>query len=91
MPKKIVQESFSVSLISGSEKFFAQEEYVMIFCRIFFVSQGQKKLVHEAFSVSLIPGVEKFHAKEGYIMMFCRIFFVSQFRKKSYRNLLVFH
>ena len=35
-------ESFSVSLISGIEKFYASEGYVMIFCRFFLVSQCRK-------------------------------------------------
>ena len=37
-------ESFSVSLISGIEKLYASEGYVtiLIFCRIFFVSQCRK-------------------------------------------------
>ena len=37
-----VGEPFSVSLISGIEKFYAQEEFITIFCRKFFVSQYQK-------------------------------------------------
>ena len=44
VPKKLVEEFYSVSLISVIEKLFAQEGYVMIFCRIFFVSQCQKNL-----------------------------------------------
>ena len=39
MPKKFEGEPFSVSLISGVEKFYASEGYVTIFRRIFFVSQ----------------------------------------------------
>ena len=35
-------ESFSVSLTSGIEKFYASEGYVTIFCRFFFVSQCRK-------------------------------------------------
>ena len=37
-----VGESFSVSLISGIENFYAQKGYITIFCRKFFVSQYQK-------------------------------------------------
>ena len=42
VPKKFVREPFSVSLISGIEKFYASEGYVMIFRRKFFVSQCRK-------------------------------------------------
>ena len=40
--EKFFKEPFSVSLISGIEKIYAQEGYVTIFCRKFFVSQYQK-------------------------------------------------
>ena len=39
VPTKFVGEPFSVSLISGIEKFSASEGYVLIFYRKFFVSQ----------------------------------------------------
>ena len=39
LPKKIVGEPFSVSLISGIEKLYASEGYVTIFRRKFFLSQ----------------------------------------------------
>ena len=39
VPEDIVGEPFSVSLISGTEKFYASEGYVTIFCQFFFVSQ----------------------------------------------------
>ena len=39
VPKNFVGEPFSVSLISGIEKFYASEGYVTIFRRKFFVSQ----------------------------------------------------
>ena len=42
VPKKFVGKPFSVSLISGIEKFYASEGYVTIFSRIFFVSQCRK-------------------------------------------------
>ena len=35
-------EAFGVSIISGIEKFSAQEGYTTIFCRKFFVSQYRK-------------------------------------------------
>ena len=44
VPKKYVEESFSVSIFPGIEKIYAVERFVMIFCRIFFVSHYQKKL-----------------------------------------------
>ncbi len=46
VPKKFVGEPFRVSLISGIEKFYAQEGYVTIFCRIF-LSRSTKKLCRE--------------------------------------------
>ena len=41
MPKKNVVEPFTVSLFLDIEKFYASEDYVTIFRRIFFVSQYQ--------------------------------------------------
>ncbi len=41
LPKKFVGEPFSVSLISGIEKFYASEVYVTIFRPKFFVPQHQ--------------------------------------------------
>ena len=43
VPKKFVREPFSVSLISGIEKFYASEGYVMIFRRKFFLSHSAEK------------------------------------------------
>ena len=39
VPKSLVGDTFSLSLFSGIEKFYASEGYVTIFRRIFFVSQ----------------------------------------------------
>ena len=39
VPKKFVGEPFSVSIISGIEKFYASEGYVTIFRSKLFVSQ----------------------------------------------------
>ena len=47
-----VEEPFSVSLISGIEKFYAQEGYIAIFCRKFSVSQNRKISRGEPFCVS---------------------------------------
>ena len=41
-PKKFIGEPFSVSFISGIEKFYASEAYVTIFLRKVFVSQCRK-------------------------------------------------
>ena len=43
VPKNFVVEPFSVSLISGIEKFYASEGYVTIFCRNF-LSRSAKKI-----------------------------------------------
>ena len=43
VPKNFVGEPFSVSLISGIEKFYASEGYVTIYCRNF-LSHSAKKL-----------------------------------------------
>ena len=43
VPKNFVGEPFSVSLISGIEKFYASEGYVTIFCRNF-LSRSTEKL-----------------------------------------------
>ena len=43
VPKNFVGEPFSVSIISGIEKFYASEGYVTIFCRNF-LSRSTEKL-----------------------------------------------
>ena len=40
VPKNFVEEPFSVSFISGIQKFYASEGYVTIFRRKFFVSHS---------------------------------------------------
>ena len=42
VPKKFVGEPFSVSLVSGIEKFYASEGYVTIFCRNFLSHSTEK-------------------------------------------------
>ena len=59
VPKKAVEEPFSLSSISGIEKIYASEGYVTIFRRKFFVSRYRKHIVGERFSLSLISGIEK--------------------------------
>ena len=43
VPKNFVGEPFSVSIISGIEKFYASEGYVTVFCRNF-LSHSAKKV-----------------------------------------------
>ena len=85
MPKISVGESFTVALISGSEKVYGQEgggEYQDFPSKIFCLTVP-KNFVVEPFSVSLISGIEKFYASEGYFTIFDFLsnFFVSQCRK----------
>ena len=42
VPKNFVGEPFSVSLISGIEKFYASEGYVTFFCRNFLSHSAEK-------------------------------------------------
>ena len=42
VPKNFVGETFSVSLISGIERFYASESYATIFCRNFFCLSAEK-------------------------------------------------
>ena len=46
-------------LISGVEKFYASEGYVMIFCRTFFCLTVSENLVGEPFCVSKLSATEK--------------------------------
>ena len=72
MPKNFVGESFSVSLISGIENFYASEGYVTIFDFLskFFCLTVTKNFVGESFSDSLISRIENFYAAEGYATTF---------------------
>ena len=54
VPKNSVGEPFSVSLISGVEKYCASEGYVTIFLRIVFCLTVPKNSVEESFSLSII-------------------------------------
>ena len=49
VPKNSKGEPFSVSLISGIEKFYASEGYVTIFCRKIFCLTVPKQFVEEPF------------------------------------------
>ena len=50
--------------ISGIEKFYASEDYVTTFCRIFFVSQYRKISLGNTSVYQKISGSEKFYASE---------------------------
>ena len=56
-----VGEPFSVSIISDIEKFYAQERYITIFCRNFFVSKYRKISSRNPSVLQKIPGIEKFY------------------------------
>ena len=90
VPKEIVQESFSVSLIRVSKILGIRGVGHDILSKTF-VSQFRKKLERNLLGFHLILGIEKICALEGYIMIFCRKFSVSQSRETSYRNPSVFH
>ena len=84
LPKKIVQEPFSVSLISGIEKFYALEGYVTIFYRIF-LSDSAEISVGKPFIVSLISGIEKVWIRGGGGVVVSR-FSVENFLSQSAEN-----
>ena len=89
MPNNFRQgDPFSVSLISGIEKFYAPEGYVTNFdflSKIFFVSQCRTFFVGEPFSVSLLSGTAKVWMRGGGgIKNFRRKVFVSQCRTIPY-------
>ena len=81
MPKLSVGggESFSVSLILGSEKFYVAEGYVTIFGFLskFFCLTVPKKFVGEPFCAVF---QKRFMDKRGGIKIFPRKIFVSQCR-----------
>ena len=84
-PKNFAGEPFSVSLISGIEKFYASEGYFTIFDFLskFFCLTVPKISVGESFTVALISGIEKFWLRGGgggSIKIFRQKFFVSQCR-----------
>ena len=71
VPKNFVGESFSVSPISGIEKFWIRvgRKYRDFPSKIFCLTVP-KNFVEEPFSVSLISGIENFYASEGYATIF---------------------
>ena len=66
MPKNFVGESFTVAIISGTEKVWIRDRggSIKIFRRKFFVSQSRKNSYGEPYSVSLIAGTEKVWIRE---------------------------
>ena len=42
VPEKFVGQTFTVSLLSGVEKFYASEGFITIFCRIFLSDSAEK-------------------------------------------------
>ena len=64
VPKHFVGEPFSVSLISGIERFYASESNVTILCRNFFSHSAEKfRRGTLLICVSLISDIEKFRVK----------------------------
>ncbi len=59
MPKNFLAESFTVALISGTEKVWIRRGSIKIFRGKFFSFTVPKSFVGKAFSVSLISGNEK--------------------------------
>ena len=93
VPKNFVGEPFSVSLISGIERFYASESYVTIFCRNFFVSQCRKISYRNPSDLCFrkCPVAKKFMDKRGGgIKIFRRKFLVSQCRKIWWASLQCF-
>ena len=66
MPKSFVGESFTVALISGTEKVWIKEGEVSRFSVIFFCLTVPKVSVGESFTVALISVIEKVGIGEGY-------------------------
>ena len=83
--------SFSVSLISGIEKFYASEGYVTIFDFLskFFCLTVPKISVEESFTVAIISGIEKVWIKGG-VSRFSVEVYVSLYLNISLENTLVF-
>ena len=42
VPEKFVGQTFTVSLLSGVEKFYASEGFITAFCRIFLSDSAEK-------------------------------------------------
>ena len=83
LPKNIVGEPFSPSLILGIEKIYASDAYVTIFRPKILCLTVPRNFVGESVSPSLISGIEKIYASEGYLTIFRRNNFVSQYQNIS--------
>ncbi len=70
MPKNFLGESFTVALISGTEKVWIRRGSIKIFRGKFFSFTVPKSFVGEAFIVSVFSGPEKSYASEGYVAIF---------------------
>ena len=88
VPKNSVGKSFSVSLISGIEKLYAQEGNVTIFYRKFVVSQYRKTSYGSTSVFYKTSGVQETYGykgrrREGVSRFSVEKFFVSQCQKNS--------
>ena len=83
VPKTSVGESFSVALISGTEKVWRRGGGMKILRRKVFVSQCRKysQVNPSVLCFRKIPLAKRFMDKRGSIKIFRRKFFISQCRK----------
>ena len=90
MPKNFVGEPFSVSLISGIEKFYASEGYVTISRGKFFVSQYRKTLQGNpsVLCFGKFPVANKFMDEKGGVSRFSLEKFLSHSAEKIRRATL---
>ena len=74
MPKNFVGEPFRLSLISGIEKFYAEEGYVTIFRRVF-LSRSTEKFCRGTLLYCVsekFPVANRFMDKKGGSVEICR-------------------
>ena len=88
--KILVGQHFRVSLISGIEKFYAEEGYVMIFRRTF-VSQYRKILQGNpsVLCIGKFPVAKKFMVKKGGVSKFSVEYFLSHSDETIFRSTLL--
>ena len=81
-------DPFSVSLVSGIEKFYASEAYLTIFDFLsnFFCLTVPNNFLGEPFSVSIISGIEKKMERVAGNIRFFRLVFLSHSAKKFRRG-----
>ena len=89
MPKNIVGEPFSVSLISGAQKVWKRGvgEYQDFPSKIFCL-KVPRSIVGEPFSVSLFSGFEKIWIREGGVSRFSVEIFLSHSAENFLRGTL---